>query len=128
MTAAVGYANADGGFGVYSSQDSRVRFMTSLGFDTPAEIDELTGDGVGADISGERFRLLDQDAVLLFEAPGAQRAQVERNPLYRRLDAAREGRVIYLGEVAPLSGALSFSSPLSLPVALDELVPRLASL
>jgi iron complex transport system substrate-binding protein len=39
----------------------------------------------------------------------------------------RERRVIFLDPAGDLANALGFSSPLSLPYALDELVPRLAA-
>jgi iron complex transport system substrate-binding protein len=48
-------------------------------------------------------------------------------PLLRRLDVVREGRVVYLDATADLANALGFSSPLSLPFALEHGVPRLAA-
>jgi iron complex transport system substrate-binding protein len=50
---------------------------------------------------------------------------VRTDPLYQRLDVAKQGRDLSLEGI--LSGALSFGSVLSLPFALDELVPRLAA-
>ena len=50
---------------------------------------------------------------------------VRTDPLYRRLDAAREGRDLFLEEA--LSAALSFGTVLSLPFLLDDLVPMLAA-
>lgn len=59
---------------------------------------------------------------------GAEQQIVQRiveNPLYAKLEVAREGRDIFLGDT--LYAALSSSSPLSLPFLLDELTPRLAA-
>jgi iron complex transport system substrate-binding protein len=39
----------------------------------------------------------------------------------------REDRVIYLDLEDQLAGALGYSSPLSLPFAIEEAVPRLAA-
>jgi len=42
------------------------------------------------------------------------------------LRAAREGRDVWVTE-EPLSGALTWSRVLSIPLAIDQLVPRLAA-
>jgi iron complex transport system substrate-binding protein len=122
-TAALAYASGDGGFGAYATGDYRVRFFEDLGFKTPKAIDELAGDSFYVDFSAERLRLIDQDVVVMF----AKREDVIDHPVYRRLEAVREDRVIYLDLQDQLAGALGYSSPLSLPYALDEAVPRLAA-
>jgi iron complex transport system substrate-binding protein len=122
-TAALAYASGDGGFGAYATGDYRVKFFEDLGFMTPNAIDELAGDSFYVDFSAERLRLIDQDVVVMF----AKREDVIDHPVYRRLDAVREDRVIYLDLEDQLAGALGYSSPLSLPFAIDEAVPRLAA-
>jgi iron complex transport system substrate-binding protein len=116
----------DTGFFVRSPQDPRSQFLTSLGFDIPEEIAELTGDKDGADVSEERMDLLDRD-VLVWNAgftPDLP-ADLEGNPLYQKLDVAREGRALFVVDEV-LSGALTWSTVLSLPFALDGIVPMLA--
>jgi iron complex transport system substrate-binding protein len=122
-TAALAYATANGGFGAYATGDYRVRFFEDLGFETPKAIDELAGDNFYVDFSAERLRLIDQDVVVMF----AKREDVIDHPVFRRLDAMREDRVIYLDLEDHLAGALGYSSPISLPYAIDEAVPRLAA-
>jgi iron complex transport system substrate-binding protein len=122
-TAALAYASGDGGFGAYATGDYRVRFFEDLGFKTPKAIDELAGDSFYVDFSAERLRLIDQDVVVMF----AKREDVIDHPVYRRLEAVREDRVIYLDLEDQLAGALGYSSPISLPYAIDEAVPRLAA-
>jgi iron complex transport system substrate-binding protein len=122
-TAALAYASANGGFGAYATGDYRVKFFEDLGFETPKSIDKLAGDSFYVDFSAERLRLIDQDVVVMF----AKREDVIDHPIYRRLDAVREERVIYLDLEDQLAGALGYSSPLSLPFAIDEAVPRLAA-
>jgi len=56
---------------------------------------------------------------------GGGRAVIEADPFVQRLDATREGRVVFLEGVLPQ--ALAFSSVLSLPFLLDGLVPMLAA-
>lgn len=109
----------------YGPQDVRGRFMSSLGFRIPEEIADLTGDAFFADLSRERLELIDADVLVWVTVLAESFEAVRTDPLYRRLDAAREGRDVFLEET--LSGALSFGSVLSLPFALDELVPRLVA-
>ena len=109
----------------YGSQDVRGRFMDSLGFRIPEEVADLAGDSFFADLSRERLEIIDADALVWVTVAAEDYEAVRTDPLYRRLDAAKEGRDIFLD--GTLSAALSFSSVLSLPYVLDELVPQLAA-
>ncbi|MQA74232.1 MAG: ABC transporter substrate-binding protein [Solirubrobacterales bacterium] len=119
----LGYGDAGSGFGAYASQDTRVRFFEALGFASPPQVDELAGDGFFVDFDEEQLALLDQDAVVMF----GPREEIADHPVFRRLDAAREERVVYLDLEDQVSGALGFGSPLSLPYLLDEVLPQLAA-
>jgi iron complex transport system substrate-binding protein len=121
-TAILAYGGPDG-YGAYSSQDTRSRFFSDLGFKTPERVDELAGESFYTEFSQEQFRLMDQDVVIMF---GTQE-DVLANPVFRRLDAVREDRVVYLDLADQFSGALGYASPLSLPYLLDEAVPKLAA-
>jgi iron complex transport system substrate-binding protein len=112
-----------GDFGAYSSQDYRSRFFEDLGFEPSARVDDLAGDSFFVDFDEEHFRLMDQDVVVMF----GKRDDVTADPVVGRLDAVEEERVVYLDLEDELSGALGFSSPLSLPFLLDEAVPKLAA-
>ena len=114
-TTAVTFAT-EGEFYVLEPTDLRTLLFTSLGFRMPDE----TGP-----ISRERIDLLDQD-VLVFV--GTDRETLEGDELLQSLDAVREGRVVYFGDFGTdFAGALGYSSPLSLPFALDIAVPRIAA-
>lgn len=110
----------------YNPQDVRGRFMGSLGFEQPAEIRELAGDSFFTELSREQLDLLDAADVLVWVDLGIGLDPVKNDPVYRRLSVAREGRDVFL-EDAVLNGALSFGTVLSLPLALDELVPRISA-
>jgi iron complex transport system substrate-binding protein len=109
----------------YGPQDVRGRFLTSLGFEIPEEISDLTSDSFFANLSRERLGLIDTDVLVWVPVLAESFDAVRQDPLYRELDAAREGRALFLEET--LSGALSFSTVLSLPFLLDELVPRMVA-
>lgn len=114
-TAILAYGGPDG-YGAYASQDTRSRFLADLGFKTPARVDELAGDAFFIQFSQEQFRLMDQDVVVMY----GKQEDILANPVFKRLDAVKEGRVIYVDIPDEFAGALGFSSALSLPHLLDQ--------
>ena len=54
----------------------------------------------------------------------AQVAAIENSPLRQQLDVVKTGGEVFMGEME--AGAASFSSVLSIPFALESLVPQLA--
>lgn len=121
--------SADGGtYAAFTGTDTASRFLVALRFETLPEIEELAaaaGSTGRVDVSEERLDLFDADLLVWFEAVDAGHGLLD-NPIYTRLDVHNEGRDIFLGYV-PLGGALAFSTVLSLPFALDKLVPMLAA-
>jgi iron complex transport system substrate-binding protein len=121
-TAILAYGGPDG-YGAYATGDTRSRFLTDLGLELPGAIDELAGDAFYTEFSQEQFRLLDQELVVMY---GPQE-DIEGNRVVSRLDAVREGRVVFLDLTDQLAGALGFASPLSLPWILDNELDALAA-
>ncbi len=121
-SAVLAYGGPDG-YGAYATGDNRSRFLTDLGFKTPTEIDKLAGESFYAQFSQEQFRLMDQDLVVMY---GAQN-DILANPVFKRLDAVKEDRVVYLDLTDQFAGALGFASALSLPWLLDEAEASLAA-
>ncbi len=111
-----------------SESDPRTRFLTSLGFVLPEEIANLEGENSdGANVSEERLGLFDRDLLLWNIGFYPQlEEELADNEIYQRLDVAREGRDIFLSDEV-LSGALTWSTVLSIPYALDNLAPILAA-
>jgi iron complex transport system substrate-binding protein len=114
-TAVLAYGGPDG-YGAYATGDNRSRFLEDLGFKTPTEIDKLAGDSFFVQFSQEQFRLMDQELVVMY---GSQ-DDILANPMFKRLDAVKEDRVVYLDLTDQIAGALGFASALSLPYLLDE--------
>lgn len=101
-----------------------------LGFTQPEPIAELLvdEDGYSGNVSDERMELLDTASVLvwkLFDQPSVPE-ELANHPLYPNLTVVREGRDLFLADKV-LVGALAFGSVLSLPYALDRIVPMLAA-
>ena len=126
-TGAVALLDEGGVYNAYGPEDLRGRFMAALGFELPPEIAEMAGEAFFAQISEERLDLLDTDVLIWIVNSQEAADALRENPIYQQLDVAREGRDIFLDVNAPLAGALSFSTVLSLPFALDGLVPQLAA-
>jgi iron complex transport system substrate-binding protein len=126
-TVAVAYS-FEGTYGFYTAQDSRARFFTDLGFVVPDALMEIAGDSFYANLSAERVELLDQDLIALVNLQFIEggREALEADPLFGQLEAVQAGRVVYFDEQA--ENALGFSSPLSLPYALNAALPQLEAI
>jgi iron complex transport system substrate-binding protein len=122
---AVVAVNFNNAYSAYGPQDVRGRLLTSLGFAIPQEIVERAGDSFFTSISNERLDLIDTDVLVIAVSSEAERAVIENDPLFQQLNAAQQGRVVFLDK--ELSGAASFSSVLSLPYLLERFVPALAA-
>jgi iron complex transport system substrate-binding protein len=109
---------------VFADTDTRGRFVSSLGFVQSPEISKLTGKSFYAELSAERFDLLDGDGLILLADSTAVQGALEEQPTWQRLEVVREGRVVTVEDLQ-LSMALSASTPTSIPYALDRLVPQL---
>ena len=101
-------------------------FLTDLGFEIPAVLDDFETEGGQAYIPLEQLGVLDEADVLLWatEAP-ADRTALEAEPLYMGLEEVQDGKLVFTDGVT--AGAIYFTSPLSLPYVLEHLVPALAS-
>ena len=114
------------GVWVYGPQDARSRLLTDLGYTFPDELRDVGGDEFGGQLSGEKLDLLDVGTLVWFADP-APAEKVRENKVYRRLDVRSEGRDVFLPEDGTLYEAKSFISVLSIPLLVDELVPKLAA-
>jgi iron complex transport system substrate-binding protein len=113
----------DGGVYIFAPGDVRTRLLTALGFEMPPEIERLFDSQFYAQISAERLDLLDTaDVVLLIASRKPQTAKVTGSRTYQRLRVVREGRVVRIDD-PDLAIAMSYSSLLSIPYQLREIVP-----
>ncbi|MGD9528900.1 iron-siderophore ABC transporter substrate-binding protein [Pseudonocardia sp.] len=116
----------NGTYGVFSPQDPKARFFASLGFRTqPDWISPRVSDNL-ATVSAEEAALLDVDRLAWTSDPDTLRT-LEADPIYNRLDVVRSQHVLYLDYTTPPfpGAAVTFNSVLSIPYALDQVVPML---
>ena len=124
MTAAI--ATPYQGIYVYGPQDARSRF-SSTSVQIPARAAEHRRQGgvrrpaVGREARPARPR--DADVVRGSRPRGRSR----QNPIYSKLKVHTEGRDVFMGEKGELYEATSFISVLSIPLLIDQLVPKLAA-
>ena len=124
-TAAVAFYY-EGQPGAYFSLDPRPSLIGRLGPNV-TDIDKL-GDATKdfyVSVSPENLDKIDSDALIWLGAtePGTQKA-VEALPLYPQMNATVKGGQIWSTD-GVFEGAFSFASPLSIPFALDAMVPQL---
>lgn len=124
-TAAIAHASTrDGNVNAYTSEDVRPQLIEQMGLVTPEAIDALRGEGAGAfyvTLSPEDLSPIDADVLIwLTYGDWDNVLGLTARPV---LDATRDGREVFVG--SEIGGAFSHASLLSLPYAIDRLVPML---
>ncbi|MEZ0164406.1 ABC transporter substrate-binding protein [Kineococcus sp. LSe6-4] len=104
------------GYYALDATDPRGNFFLQLGFGA----NPLSGS-----VSEEQVVQLDTDVLVVL---GQSRAEFAANPAAAGLDVVTGNRTVYVPTFgSDFAGALGFSSPLSLPFALEQAVPALAT-
>lgn len=118
-TALVAWISRDGELGGYSSFDARQQLLEQFGFVTPDSINALDPDGNAAVyLSDESIDLLDVDLLVWIRGDGDMTPILE-HPSYDYIVPHQKGQEVFLG--LEVTGALSYGSLLSMPVALDRI-------
>ena len=122
--AAVEASTADpGSIAAASSKDLRGQFLTELGVQVPAEVDQLADGEPTVTLGAEQLSALNQADALMVVGTEPERAAVAALPGYAQLPAVQDSKVVTLDDEE--SAALSFATVLSLPSVLDSLPRRL---
>ena len=108
----------------WSTTDPRVQLMESLGLVQSPDIAALGTDAFFHNISAENTAQIDADVIVVLDVNGVK-STVEANPVFNSLNAVKKNRVVWVSD-PNIIGALSYGSVLSLPVAVDAIVPALA--
>ncbi|MBL1128659.1 MAG: iron-siderophore ABC transporter substrate-binding protein [Chloroflexi bacterium] len=120
-------AEEAGQYWVVGENTPPLRFLTGLGLTYDPAISEVVGDLDSAQISSERLDLLDVDVLIVRADTPGELAAILDDPLFSQLAVVQDGRVIPFVGNDPVYGALSFSTVLSLPYALDALVEQIGT-
>ncbi|MEO3743439.1 iron-siderophore ABC transporter substrate-binding protein [Plantactinospora sp. B5E13] len=117
-----------GKYAVFAPSDPKVVFMTQLGLTVPQTIVQAAGDEYAAEIGSERLDLVDVDRLFFLTSDASAEPRVRADRVYATLDVAKQNRAVFLPyENPPLGAALSFSTVLSVPYALDQILPLLGT-
>lgn len=110
---------------VYVSTDPRVQLMQDLGLTLAPGVAALpTDQGFNIPVSLENLDSVEADLLLVWHPDEAGAAYLATNPIFARFGPVAEGKVISIVDRSFVM-ATSAPSPLSLPYALEQLVPWL---
>ncbi|MGH3448446.1 MAG: iron-siderophore ABC transporter substrate-binding protein, partial [Nocardioidaceae bacterium] len=118
-------ALSGGGWGAYIASTDRVRFLHRLGFENSPTINAAKPEGFTVPISAEKLSMLDADLVVSMPI-GKPASAIADNPVFEQIPAVKAGRYLVLGN-ADVRAAYSTNTVLSIPYALDKMVPMLAA-
>lgn len=123
-TVTVASYTADG-WGAYVSRDARVQFMQDLGFVNNPEVEATATEDFFIPISDENLGMLDADLLVVMPIY-VDSAEVTDNPLFQQIPAVSDGRALVLDSGSDVANAISLNSALSIPFALEELLPQIS--
>lgn len=118
---------ADDQLGVYTVRDTRMQVLTALGLRPSPYVAGLDATKFYVALSPELVGNADADVVVLLTQQGLRRADaLARYPVLATLPATGRGRLVVV-EDFDVSLALSNASVLSVPYAVDRLLPLLTA-
>lgn len=124
-TATVGEPFEPGKFAAFSPNDPKMNFLTEMGFTASEKYLKALGKETIANLSFERLDVMDADRTVWLGTPDTEKA-LKADPLYKKTAVHREKRDLFLPYENPdIGAALSFNTVLSIPYAIDEVVPML---
>lgn len=118
---------ADGGINLYATGDSRPRFLSALGMTQAPIVDKNVKDGeFYLPWAAERGNELDSNIFFTWIPAGSTTDAIKNDKLFAQIPAvANGGLVAAANDMEVLS--ISAASPLSVPYAIEKVVPALAA-
>lgn len=105
----------------YPADNIVTNILLSAGFEASQAIASLPEGASYLDVSEERLLAFDADVLVVYAYGRSLEQLADELPTFARLESVRDGRVFLIDDMA-----LATSSPLSIPYALDRLLPRIA--
>lgn len=117
-----------GQISIYGEQDPRVEIVEDLGLETADVVERTVEEGsFYGSVSAEQAGTLEADVMLTYADSEADIQKLADHPLIGKIPALAAGNVVWAENQSPLGLALTNPTPLSIPVIIDELVPKLAA-
>ncbi|MFI2369143.1 iron-siderophore ABC transporter substrate-binding protein [Streptomyces sp. NPDC018833] len=127
-TVTVGEPYEPGKFSAFSPKDPKVIFLSEMGFTTSEAYRKALGKENIADLSSERFDVMEADRTVWLGTPETEKV-MKADPLYKKTKVHQEKRDLFLPYDSPdIGAALSFNTVLSIPYAIDQVVPMLEAI
>lgn len=118
---------SDNSISLYATGDSRPRFLTALGMTQAAIVDANAKDGeFFLPWAAERANELDSDIFFTWAAEGTGTEGIARNKLFAQIPAVSKGGLVAAANDMEVL-AISAASPLSVPYAIEKVVPAFAA-
>ncbi|UVJ39321.1 iron-siderophore ABC transporter substrate-binding protein [Arthrobacter sp. CJ23] len=114
--------------GVYTANDNRPRFLTEIGMKLAPVVENAAkgSEEFFVQWSAEKANELEADVFVTWVPDAATTESIKKDPLLGQIPAIKKGALVADADQT-LTLALSASSPLSLPWALDKFLPQLAA-
>ncbi|WP_181954173.1 iron-siderophore ABC transporter substrate-binding protein [Kocuria coralli] len=113
---------------IYTSVDNRPRFLTSLGMEQAPVVVETEGEDPSEFYIGwspERADELDSDVLVTWAADAGVKEAIESDELLNKIPAVADGHMV-LQTDGQETLSVSAASPLSIPWALENVLPQIA--
>ncbi|WP_222598482.1 iron-siderophore ABC transporter substrate-binding protein [Lentzea tibetensis] len=128
-TALVADSFQAGNFAVFADHDPKMKFMLDLGFKLPESIKKEVGKSNVVDYSYEKLDVLEADRLVWLMSSPQVVEGIKGQELYKRTNVVKDDHVLYLTyQDPPVGAAMSFNTVLSIPYALDNVVPKLEAI
>ncbi|MBO0915472.1 iron-siderophore ABC transporter substrate-binding protein [Streptomyces laculatispora] len=128
-TLAVADSFEAGKYSAFTKTDPKSIFFSELGFKLKPEIDKLAKPGWNAaELSAEKLNVLDVDRLVWVTSSTDANDRIKAEPLYKNLKVSKDKRDLFVPYQGPdIGAAFSFNTVLSIPYAIDEIVPLLTA-
>ncbi|WP_235998836.1 iron-siderophore ABC transporter substrate-binding protein [Qaidamihabitans albus] len=116
-----------GAYSAFTSTDPKAIFFREMGFKLSEEVDRTAEEGMNvAELSSEQLGMLDADRLVWVTSGEEANNRIKAEPLYQRLKVHQDGRDLFVPYENPdVGAAFSFNTVLSIPYAIDQMVPML---
>ncbi|GAA2610801.1 iron-siderophore ABC transporter substrate-binding protein [Actinomadura fulvescens] len=113
-----------GKYSAFQKGDPKSAFLAELGFTIPEEITKKAGKLNVAEFGSEGLNMLEVDRLVWMTTGKEPHARIKNDKVYKELKVAKEGRDLFLTyQDPPIGAALSFNTVLSIPYAIEQVVP-----
>lgn len=130
MTLAVADSFEAGKYSAFTKTDPKAIFFEEFGFKLKPEVDKLAQPGMNAaELSAEKLSVLDTDRLVWVTSSTEADERIQGEALYKKLKVHQEKRDLFVPYQGPdIGAAFSFNTVLSIPYAIDEILPLLTAI